>query len=139
MALQVIQKKGPLRWSPPPIALAFAIEIDGERGDQVELPAEIRQRLERPDRPQPALYLKEHEQPREERELINIQTEASVPELLGDEEKKAPAAAEVEHRFRRRPLQFQILRADEVQSQPALHVRIFRVVLAGMSVIGLDF
>ena len=63
--------------------------------------AEIGQRLERPDRPKPPLDAKELEQPREERELVDIQTEAGVPELLENEEKKAAAATEIENRFRR--------------------------------------
>ena len=114
MALEVVEKEGPLGRSPPPIALTFAVEIDRERGDQIELSAEIGKWLERLDRPNAALDPEKIEQLGEERELIDVQAEAGVPEVLKHEEKKSAPATEIEDRLRRRAVQFQILSANNV-------------------------
>jgi hypothetical protein len=129
MTLEVIQKEGPLWRTPPPITPALAIEIDRKRGDQIKLPFEIGERLERSDGPQPALDSEELQQSREEWEFIDIQTEPSVTEVLENEEKKAAAAAEIEHGFRRASVQVEILRPDNIQAEPPFHICIFCVVL----------
>ena len=49
--------------------------------------------------------------------------------MLQDEEKESATAAEVEDRLRRAEMQFQVLRADNVQPEPALHIGVFRVML----------
>src|SRR5207248_6743895 len=116
MATHIIEKKGPLRRAPPPIAFAVAVEIDRERGDQIKLSAEIRQRLVRPNRPDPAIDLEESEQLGEERELVDIQSQAGVAEMLEDEKKKTAAATEIERRERRTAMQFQVLRAHDVEA-----------------------
>lgn len=139
MALEVVEKEGPLGWFPPPILFADAIEIDRERRDQIELPAQIGKRLVRLNSPNAALDLKEIEQLGEERKLIDVQTEAGVPEMLKHEEKESAAAAKIEDRLRRTTVQFQILRADDVQPEPALHVRVFGVMLPRQGVLRLDF
>ena len=138
MQFEVVEEEGPFRRAPPPIAPAGAIEIDGERRDQIELSSKIGQRFVRPDRPNPAFDAEQIEQLGEERELIDIQPEAAVPELLKNEEEEAAAAAEIEHGLRRAAMEFQILSADDVQPQPALHVGVLGVVIFRGSVLRLD-
>src|SRR5207302_3809622 len=113
---------------PPPIAFAVAVEIDRERCDQIKLSAEIRQRLVRPNRPDPALDLEEIEQLGEERELVDVDAQTGVAEMLEDKKKKTAAAAEVEHRERLGTMQFQVLRADDVEAQPSFHIGVLGVV-----------
>jgi len=33
VSLEIVQKKSPFRWTPPPVAFAFAVEIDRESSD----------------------------------------------------------------------------------------------------------
>ena len=129
MSLEVVQKKSPFRWPPPPVALAFAVEVDRKRGDQIELSTEIWQRLEGANRPDPSLDSKEIEQLREERIYVDIQAQTRVPQLLEDEEEEPAPATEVEDRLWRAAVQFQILRAHNVQTQPSLYISVFGVVL----------
>lgn len=138
MAFQIVQEKFPLGRAPPPIAFAIAVEIDREGGDPIELAAEIGQWLEGLDRPDAALDVKQVQQPSEKRKLIDIQTKAGVPESLENEEKKAAAAAEIEDRLRPATVQLQVLRANDVQSQPATNISVFRVMLARPGVLRLD-
>lgn len=42
VSLEIVQKKSPFRWAPPPVAFTFAVEVDRESSDQVKLSAEIR-------------------------------------------------------------------------------------------------
>ena len=72
MAFYVVEKKRPLIRPPPPILFTDSVEIDGERCDQVKLPAEIRQRLERLDRPDASLDPEKIDKLGEERELVDI-------------------------------------------------------------------
>ena len=116
MAAHIIEKKGPFGRAPPPIAFAVPVEIDRERRDQIKLSAEIRQRLVRPNRPDPALDLEEIEQLGEERKLVDIQSQTGVAEMLEDEKKKTAAATEIERRERRTAMQFQVLRAHDVEA-----------------------
>lgn len=129
MALEVVQKKSPFRWPPPPLALAFPVEVDRKRRDQIELSTEIWQRLVGTNRPDPSLDSKEIEQLRKEGKHVDIQTQTRVPQLLEDEEEKPAPATEVEDKLRRAAVQFQILRADNVQAKPSLHISVFGVVL----------
>src|SRR5438105_1945832 len=121
MAAHVIEKKSPLGRTPPPIAFAVAVEIDRERRDQIKLSAEIRQRFVRPNRPDPSLDLEEIEQLGEERKFVDIQPQTGVAEMLEDEKKKTAAATEIKHRERRTAVQFQVLRAHDVETQPSFH------------------
>lgn len=54
--------------------------------------------------------------------LIEIETNALVPEMTSNVEKIAGAAAEIEKALRRRPIQRQILRAFDVAFDPELHL-----------------
>src|SRR6478672_11128512 len=138
MAFQVVEEEGPFFGTPPPVLFADAVEIDRERGDEIELSPEIRQRLERLDRPHAALDLKQIQQLPEERKLIDVQPEALMPELLQNEEKEPAAAPEIQDGFRRTTMQLQVLRPDDIQAQPAAHIRVFRVVLFRPGILLLD-
>jgi hypothetical protein len=78
MPFEIVDEKGPLLWAPP-ILFAEAVEIDRERGDEIEFSTEVGQRLERPDSPDAALDAEETEKLGEERELVDVQTEAGMP------------------------------------------------------------
>src|ERR1700730_14914591 len=129
MAPEVAQKKSPFRWPPPPFALAFPVEVYRKCADQIELSIEVWQRLVGANRPDPSFDSKEIKQLREERIHVDIQTQTRVPQLLQDEEEEPAPATEVEDRLRRAAMQFQILRAHNVQAQPSLHISVLGVVL----------
>ena len=95
MALEVLQKKSPFRWPPPPIAFAFAVEVDRKRTDQIELSNKIRQRLVGANCPDPSFDLKEIEQLREEGEHVDIQTQTRMSQLSHDKEEESAPATEV--------------------------------------------
>ena len=61
MTFQVVEEKSPLFRPPPPILFTDPVEIDRERGDEIELPAEIGQRLKGADGPNPSLDVKQIE------------------------------------------------------------------------------
>src|ERR1700674_1141880 len=128
MAAHIIEEKSPVGRSPPPNVFDITVEIDRESRDQIKLSAEIRQRLVRPNRPDPPLDLEEIEQLSEERELVDVQTQTGVAEMLEDEKKEAAAATQIEHGERRRVMQFQVLRPHDVETQPSFYVGVFRVV-----------
>lgn len=138
MTIQVVQEKRPFGRSPPPILLAHPIEIDRERGDQIELPSEIRKWFEGSNRPNAALDTEKIEQLRKEREFVNIEAEATMPEVLKNEEKESAAAAKVENRLGRRPMQFEVLGPYDIQSQPPLHVGVLRVMLPGRGMLRME-
>lgn len=138
MAAQIIEEKSPLGRAPPPIAFALAVEIDRESRDQIKLSAEIRQRLIRPNRPDPPFDVEEIEQLGKEREFVDVQAQTGVPEMLEDENKETAAATEVEHRERPAPIQFQVLGADDVEAKPSFYIGVFGVVHAGRGMRRLD-
>src|SRR5881392_3538017 len=119
MTIQVVQKVSPLGWPPPPILLADPVEIGRKRRDQIKLPPEIRKGLVRLNRPDAALDLEEFEQPSKKREFVDIQPEAFVPKMLKHEEKETASAAQIQDRLGRAAMQLQVLRADNVQLEPA--------------------
>ena len=127
MVLQIVEKKRPLFRAPPLLAAAFAVEIDRERGDQIELPPEIGQRFVRPNRPHLSLDVEEIEQLGEERKLVDVQTQTGVPEMPKNEKKETAAATEVEDRERRTAMEFQVLRPDDVVAQPTLHIGVLGI------------
>lgn len=129
MALEIVQKKSPLLRAPPPFAFAFAIEIDRERGDQIELASERGQRFVAPDRPDAPFDLKEIEQLRKKREHVDIETKSRVAQFLGNKKEEPASTTQIKDGLRRAAMQFQILGAADVEPQPSLHIRVFRVVL----------
>src|SRR5205807_759827 len=64
----------------------------------------------------------------EERKLVDIQSQTCVAEMLEDEKKKTAAATEIEYRERLGAMQFQVLRAHDVEAQPSFHIGVFGVV-----------
>jgi len=139
MALKVLEEKSPLLRPPPPIALAFAIEVNRIRRDPIEPSTEIRQLLVRPDRPDPAFDVEEIEQLCEEREFVDIQAQRRVPQMLKHEGEEPSTAPQIEHRARRAAVQFQILGADNVQAKPTLYLSVFGVVLGRRRIPPLQF
>ena len=69
----------------------------GKRGDQIKLPAEVRQRFKCGDPVIPAIDSEELDQAVEHRDSSDIQTEAMMPEGLGDKEKKSTATTDIQN------------------------------------------
>ncbi len=85
------------------------IKINRERGNPIELLTKLRQRLECFNRPNHAPDTEKIEQVGEERELIEIKAKDRMTEPFQDEQKESASATEVEHAFRCRAMEFQIL------------------------------
>jgi len=73
----------------------------GKRGNQIKLPAEVRQTFKCGNPVISAIDSEELDQTVEHRDSSDIQTEAMMPERLGDEEEKSTATTDV-HNFLRR-------------------------------------
>jgi len=114
MTPEVVKEIFPFRRAPPPLLFADTVKIDRESGDQIEFATEVGQRLEGSDWPDPALDMKELQQLGEERELIDVETEAGVSEVLDNKEEESAATAEIKHRLRPATMQLQVLRANDV-------------------------
>lgn len=138
MALEIIEEKSPLGRAPPPVALAFTIEVDRKRSDQVKFSTQIGQRLAGTNGPDSALDLQEIQQFGEKRIDVDIEAQTAVPQLLEDEKEKTASATQVENRLGRATVHLQILRSDDVQAQPSGNVSVFRVVLAGAGMTRLE-
>ena len=82
------------------------------------------------NRPDPSFDSKQIQQFPEEGKYVDIQTQTRMSQVTQDEEEESASATEVEDRLRRAAVQFQILRAHDVQAQPSLHISVFGVVLA---------
>src|SRR5690349_7666850 len=62
-----------------------------------------------------------------------------MAEVFEDEQEKSAATAEIEHAFRRRAMQAQVLHPFPIQTQPRLDVRVFGVTRGGCRISLLDF
>src|SRR6266487_4405636 len=107
--LQIAQKKIPFRRSPKSFHRIMEIKIDRERSNPIELLIKLGQRLECFNRPNNAPDTEKIEEFGEERELIQIKAKDRMTELFQDEQKESTSATEVEHAFRLRAMEFQIL------------------------------
>src|ERR1051325_8582867 len=116
MPLQIFKEKRPFGWSPPPIALTIAVEIDRKGGDEIEFSSQVRQRLKGVDGPEPSLDVEKVSELREERKYVDIDPQRGMTQRLGDEKEESSAAAEIENRLGRTAMQFQVLGALNVET-----------------------
>ena len=138
MLRQIVQKIIPFRDTPDMPVCRVSIESSRESGDQIEFAFEMRQRLERLNRPDGARYLKEREQFSEQRKFIQVEALPGVTKLPGNEKKESTATPQIENGLRRRLVQAQILHPIAMALQPTLDVGIFGVVQGGTGVTLLD-
>jgi len=110
MSIQVVEKKFPFIDRPTARFIFASAKRAREGRDQIELPPEIRERLERANAMRHPLDAQELDQLVAKRIKIEIQADTAVPKLFGEKKKKSGAATEIENSFRGRTVQLQLAR-----------------------------
>src|SRR5262249_49690009 len=93
---EVIEEKFPFVHTPKARCLV-AIEANHESGDEIELPAEMREPNERTHPPNDALDSEQANHFTEHRHLVDIQPQNVVPEIFGDKKEIARATTKIEN------------------------------------------
>ena len=122
---EVVQEKIPFARTPERF-VGVAIESGREPGDPVELAAEIGQRFESFDLPGFSFDLEKIDKVAEEREAVDVESEAAVAKMLANEKEETAATTEIENFLRRHLIQFQVLDAFDVGFEPLLDAQVLR-------------
>ena len=127
VTLEIRDKEIPFSGTPSPGIFPAPVERSGKGGDQIKFPAEFRQWFKCGDSVISAVDSEKIDQAVEDRDASDVESDAMMPERLGDEEKKTAPATDVQNFLRRKPLQIQILSAPDINRKAALQVQILRI------------
>ena len=108
------------------------VEANHERGDDIELLSEVRERTKRlnslndtPDTEQTRDFTKHWQ-------AIHVEANSRMTEELRDVEKVSCTAAQIENLLGTRQVEFKLANPPDVNSDPAIKIEIFRPIRAGI-------
>src|SRR6266576_4632253 len=129
MLREIIEKKVPLRHAPKPGHLVV-VEANHERGNDIEFFTELWERTKRLDLLNDTADTKQTRDFPEHWQAIHVEANSGMTEELRDVEKVSCAAAQIENALGTRQVEFKLANPPDVNSDPAIEIKIFRPVRA---------
>jgi len=130
MLRQIIEKKFPL-WNAPKSGHLVIVEANHERGNDIELLTEVRERAKRLDSLNDATNTEQACDFTEHRQAIHVEANPGMTKELCDIKKVSCATAQIENLFGPRDVEFKLANPPDVHSNPAIETEVFRPVRAG--------
>jgi hypothetical protein len=131
MFSEVVQKEFPLR-DPPKSRHLMIVEANHERGNDIEFLTEVRERTERLDSLDDAADTEQVRDFPEHWQAIHVEANSGMTEELRDVEKVSGAAPQIENALGTHQVEFKLANPPDVNSDPAIEIKIFRPVRAGI-------
>lgn len=122
--LEIVEEKRPLPWPPERLTLV-SVETNHERGDEIELPVESRERLERLHARDHALQPERTKHFAEHRDVIDIKPEGAMAQPMTDVKEVTCTGPEIENALTSAPIEFELLHPSEIDSDPPIQIEIF--------------
>src|ERR1043166_1357311 len=108
------------------------VEANHEGCNEVEFLTEVRERTKRLDSLNDAANAEQARDFPKHRQAIHVEANSGMTEKLRDVQKISCAAAEIENPFRTRQIEFKLANPSNVDADPAIEIKIFRPVRAGI-------
>ena len=103
------------------------MKCSGKGRNQIELPAKVRQRCKPRYLAGGAINSEKIDQAVEDRDALDVQAQAAMPQSLANEKKKPAPTTDIQNFLRRKPVQIQILGAPDILPKMFFHIEILRV------------
>lgn len=122
--LKIVEKKRPL-FGPPERPTLVPVEANHERGDEIELPVESWERLERLHPRDHALQFQRAKHFAEHRHIFDIEPEGAMPQLMTDIKEITGSGPEIENTLTPPPIELELLHPAEIDCHPVIQIEIF--------------